>query len=165
MQKNRKGYILLGTNLGNREKQLEIAGFLINEKVGTVSHKSKIYETEPWGAQGQPNFLNQVLEVDTDRSSTEVLELCLEIESKMGRTRTGIYAARIIDIDLLFLGAEVLKEDKLTLPHPRIHLRKFVLEPLSEIAGDLVHPIFEKSIDELLEACEDELAVKVYKPV
>ena len=163
MAKNiQTGYILLGSNLKNREKQLKLATFLINEKIGSVSKKSKIYETEPWGTEGQADFLNQILEIKTNRSPIEILETCLDIESKMGRKRLGKYSARVIDIDLLFLGDEIVESEKLTLPHPRLHLRRFVLKPMVEIAPELIHPVFGKTMKMLLDECPDELEVNIF---
>lgn len=164
MKKNsRIGYLLLGSNLKNREKSLEIATFLINERVGSVSRKSRIYSTKPWGVEGQADFLNQAIEIKTNRSSDEIIDLCLEIESEMGRVRTGRVSARIIDIDFILFENEIVNTPKLILPHPRMHLRNFVLQLLAELAPEAIHPVFKTTISYLFEKCEDMEEVKLFK--
>lgn len=147
---------MLGGNQFNPSKQLEIAIFLIGKEIGEVVKKSNIYETEPWGVDNQPNYLNQAIGVETELLPERVLEKCLAIEKRMGRIRKNQYDPRIIDIDVLLIDDLVRESQKLTLPHPRLHLRNFVLFPLSEIAGEVVHPIFRKEIKKLKEECEDE---------
>lgn len=166
LKKNRRtGYLLLGSNLKNREKSLEIATFLINERVGLVSQKSRIYSTKPWGVEGQADFLNQAIEIKTNRSSDEIIDLCLKIESEMGRVRTGRISARIIDIDFILFEDEIVDTPKLILPHPRMHLRNFVLQPLAELASEEIHPIFKTTISDLFEKCEDTEEVKLFKQI
>ena len=153
-------YILLGGNLGDREENMTVARSYIEEQVGKIIKVSSIYETASWGIAGQPDFLNQVVLILTNFSAEKVMETILAIENKMGRIRTEKNASRIIDIDILFFNDEVINEPGLTVPHPQIQNRKFVLEPLDEIASDLIHPIFKQSIKNLLSTSKDKLKVK-----
>ena len=150
---------MLGGNQFNPSKQLEIAIFLIGKEIGEVVRQSNIYETEPWGVENQPNYLNQAIGIETELLPERVLEKCLNIENRMGRIRKNQYDPRIIDIDVLLIDDLIRDSKKLTLPHPRLHLRNFVLFPLSEIAGEVVHPIFRKEINQLKKECEDDGAV------
>ena len=158
-------YILLGGNLGNREKNLTMAGSYIEKEVGKIIKASSIYETASWGIAEQPDFLNQVLLVETNFSAEEIMEIILTIENKMGRTRAEKNASRIIDIDILFFNDEVINEPGLTVPHPQIQNRKFVLLPLNEIASDLIHPTLQLSVKELLSTSKDKLEVKRLKEI
>lgn len=158
-------YILLGGNLGNREKNLTMAGSYIEKEVGKIVRASSIYETASWGIAEQPDFLNQVLLVETNFSAEEIMEIILTIENKMGRTRAEKNASRIIDIDILFFNDEVINEPGLTVPHPQIQNRKFVLLPLNEIASDLIHPTLQLSVKELLSTSKDKLEVKRLKEI
>ncbi|MBB2144361.1 2-amino-4-hydroxy-6-hydroxymethyldihydropteridine diphosphokinase [Pedobacter sp. LMG 31464] len=153
-------YLLLGSNLGDRELYLDRAVQLISEKVGDVIIKSAVYETEPWGNANQPGFLNLALGVDTRLLPFELLETVLEIEIVLGRVRHEKWGSRLIDIDIIFYGDEIITvDDKLQIPHPEMQHRKFVLEPLAEIAPNLIHPILGKSITELLVTLTDTLSV------
>lgn len=148
-------FILLGTNLGSRIENLEIAMCAIDLKIGKVTNSSKIYETSPWGIADQPNFLNQVLQVSTYLKAEKVLSLILKIEQEMGRKRELKWGARLIDIDILYFGKKVISSQNLTLPHPFLHERRFTLVPLAEIAPDFTHPILQKNNKELLIDCKD----------
>ena len=147
---------MLGGNQFNPAKQLEIAIFLIGKEIGEVVQQSNVYETEPWGVENQPNYLNQAIAIETELLPERVLEKCLHIEKRMGRIRKNQYDPRIIDIDVLLIDDLIRDTEKLILPHPRLHLRNFVLFPLSEIAGKIVHPIFRKEINQLKKESKDE---------
>jgi 2-amino-4-hydroxy-6-hydroxymethyldihydropteridine diphosphokinase len=139
-------YLLLGSNLGNRKEILEKAIELLAQKVGVVIKQSKDYETSPWGVTDQPDFLNLALEIHTKLRPLEVLEQTQSIENQLGRVRKEKWGARLIDIDIMFYGNEIIDEPTLKVPHPFLHERDFALTPLAEIAPDFVHPIFEKTI-------------------
>ena len=154
-------FLQTGTNLGDRLINLEQANDSIEKRVGKIVATSSVYETEAWGVTDQPLFLNQVLKVETRLTAQEVLEIVLNIELEMGRIRIQKWAERLIDIDVLFYNNEIINEENLIVPHPRIQERNFVLKPLIEIVSSLVHPIFNKTMAALLETSKDEL--KVYK--
>lgn len=154
-------YLLIGGNLGDRIENLASARSLVENKVGKIARASSIYETAAWGITEQPNFLNQVLLVETKLSAEKALQRILAIENKMGRIRTQKNASRIIDIDILFFNNEIIKQEDLTIPHPEIQNRKFALVPMNEIAPGMVHPIFKKSIKNLLSTSKDKLEVKL----
>ncbi len=158
----RRVYLGLGTNLGDREKNLQSALEKINWNVGAVMVTSSVYETDPWGFTSENKFLNMVAEVKTDLKPSGLLGRILMIETLMGRTREGKeYKSRIIDIDILFYNNRILTKKALTVPHPGLQDRRFVLEPLCEIAPDFIHPVYKKNIKDLLIECKDES--KVYK--
>lgn len=150
-------FIGLGTNLGQRDQNLENAIELIEEKIGKVERKSSIYETPPWGFESDLTFFNQCIEIATELEANAILILLLSIENEMGRLRSsdGKYISRIIDLDLLAFQDQVIKTKNLTLPHPGIHERNFVLVPLAEIAPKWIHPILGQPIQELLSSAED----------
>jgi 2-amino-4-hydroxy-6-hydroxymethyldihydropteridine diphosphokinase len=152
-------FLLLGTNLGDRKKNLVDACRLIEESVGKIIKRSSVYETEPWGKKEQPEFFNQAIEVGTELSAREVLRAVTEIEKKLGRKREERWGERTMDIDILFYGGEIIESENLVVPHPRIADRRFVLEPLAEIGGEVVHPVVKMKVREMLERCEDELKV------
>ena len=146
-------YLALGSNLGNKSKNLKQAIALIAERIGNLSAISSEYETEPWGFESKNTFLNQVVGVETNLTPEELLEETQTIEKKMGRTTktTHSYSDRIIDVDILFYGNAVMKSEALELPHPFFHQRKFVLDPLNEIAPDFIDPRSGKKIREIAE--------------
>jgi 2-amino-4-hydroxy-6-hydroxymethyldihydropteridine diphosphokinase len=155
-----KTYLLTGGNEGDRYLNLQQARANIELICGQLLLISSLYETAAWGKTDQPDFLNQVLLVNTVLSPRSLLDAIFSIEEKGGRKRTVKNAPRTIDIDILFYNRLVLEESGLTIPHPRIAERRFVLEPLNEISPEFVHPVFGKTIHELLLECNDELAVK-----
>ena len=154
-------FLGLGTNLGDREKNLEQALDKIAEVIGIIVSRSSVYETEPWGFQSSDQFLNMVIGVDTNLKPSGLLGRLLMIESLLGRLRDGKqYSSRIIDIDILLYGRQKVDTLSLKIPHPRMHERKFVLIPLCEIAPRTVHPVFGKTMTKLLKECEDAGKIK-----
>ena len=153
-------YFLLGSNLGNSKEQLLLAKENIEKYIGPIIKLSSLYSTAAWGNNKQPDFLNQVIIVQTLLAPQIVLNEILAIEEKMGRVRTVKNAARIIDIDILFFNSEIIKVKDLIIPHPEIQNRRFVLIPLVEIAGLILHPILKKNAQELLNICTDNLNVQ-----
>lgn len=154
------GYLLTGSNLGDREQHLAKAKELINLECGTVLLASSLYETAAWGKTDQPSFLNQALYIKTSLNARQLMRKILRIEKMMGRIRKEKYGPRIIDIDILVFNNELHNYPLLKLPHPELHNRRFALLPLSEIAPDLEHAVFKKTIKQLLTGCKDELPVK-----
>ena len=154
-----KTYLLLGSNLDNPKKQLSAAIKFIKKDIGTVSRYSSLYETAAWGNTNQPNFLNQVIIVETLLTATQTIETILNIEKKMGRIRTKKNAPRLIDIDILFFNKQIIETPTLTVPHPLLQNRNFVLNPLNELSPNLKHPVLKKTIHQLLRICTDTLEV------
>jgi len=152
-------FLITGGNIGNRNKNLQNAATLIEKRIGSIIKRSKIYETDAWGITDQPSFYNQVHIVKSNFSAKEIIQRILKIEEKMGRIRTIKNAARIIDIDILFFNDEIINDPDLIIPHAEISNRRFVLTPLNELVPEMIHPVFNKSIHELLSACKDELKV------
>ena len=144
-------YLGLGTNIGNKRKNMVTAAALLAERAGDVLSLSSFYETEPWGFDSENTFLNAALELETSCSPMELLRLTQQIEQEMGRTQKsdGSYHDRIIDIDILLYGNEIIHTEELVVPHPLMQQRLFVMQPLAEIAPSLVHPVLQKSMHEL----------------
>jgi 2-amino-4-hydroxy-6-hydroxymethyldihydropteridine diphosphokinase len=154
-------YLLLGTNLGNKSDNLALAKEKIRQSGLIIINESAIYETAPWGFEHPKSFYNQVISLQTDMATDKLLLIFLNIEKLMGRSRlTGQYEARIIDIDILFYDDVIIQSEFLTIPHPLLQLRRFVLEPLCEIAPTLIHPLLNKTVKELLQECSDKRSVK-----
>lgn len=152
-------FLLLGSNLGDRPQVLAAAREAIGEQAGSIVNQSAIYETAPWGITDQPAFLNQVIEISTSLLPEDLLRIILNIEHDLGRVRYERWGARVIDIDILYFGQTVMDSARLTLPHPRIQDRRFVLAPLAEIAPNFLHPVLQKTSSKLLEECPDTSAV------
>jgi 2-amino-4-hydroxy-6-hydroxymethyldihydropteridine diphosphokinase len=153
-------YILLGSNLGDRRKYIALAISAIGVKLGKIERRSSLYETASWGKHDQPDFLNQVIELKTNLNPKDLLAEILSIEILLGRKRIEKWGSRIIDIDILLYGDQVVDEPELTIPHPFLAFRRFCLMPLNEIAPKFVHPVLKKNIQELLFELSDDLFVK-----
>lgn len=158
-----KLYLLLGGNLGDRLRYLQQARKKLAARLGLVTRSSSIYETAAWGNTHQPTFLNQVLEVETELPPEQVLQEINSIEQELGRVRHEHWGSRVIDIDILFYSVLVLQTQRLTVPHPQLHNRRFTLQPLAELVPELLHPVLNKTIAELLADCLDALEVKRYQ--
>lgn len=143
-------YLGLGSNLGDRKRNLEQAIAQLPEEGITVLRASPVYETDPVGLPGEPKFLNQVAEVRTGQSAEELVASLLSIEERLGRVRTGQLASRTLDLDLLLYGDRVLRSLTCTVPHPRMADRAFVLVPLAQLAPDLVVPVWGITVAELV---------------
>ncbi|WP_316840158.1 2-amino-4-hydroxy-6-hydroxymethyldihydropteridine diphosphokinase [Pedobacter gandavensis] len=153
-------YLLLGSNLGDREELLRDAVLQLGEQVGEVFAQSSFYETAAWGKTDQPAFINQAVGLKTTLSPLEVLKTVLGIEAELGRVRKEKWGARLIDIDVILYADEVVDlGEELQVPHPQMQYRKFVLIPLAEIAGGLIHPVIGKRVSEILAILEDNLTV------
>ncbi|MBN2240135.1 MAG: 2-amino-4-hydroxy-6-hydroxymethyldihydropteridine diphosphokinase [Dehalococcoidales bacterium] len=152
-------YLGLGSNLGNRQNNLDYALELLSQRMKVIK-VSSVYETDPVGKLDQPRFLNMVCQVNTMLAPQELLTLAKGIELKMGRLpKKELNAPRIIDIDILLYGDTTMESEKLTIPHPRLTERSFVLIPLDEIAPDVIHPIEKKTVKELLAAITEKQGV------
>lgn len=152
-------YLLLGSNLGAREAYIKQAKELIENDLGQIHKTSSLYETAAWGETDQPDFINQVILVASPYSPRQVLEKILAIERQLDRTRIKKWAARTIDIDILFYNNESLNEVDLIIPHPYLHLRSFTVIPLAEIAPHFYHPVLGKTMRSLCQDVSDHLSV------
>jgi len=152
-------FLHTGSNLGNRIANIQVANFYIKKEIGSIEKYTQYYQTKAWGITEQPDFINQALQVSTNLSPFEVLEKIQLIETTMGRIRLQKWSERLIDIDILFYDDQIINSKNLTIPHPFLQERNFVLVPLQEIAATWQHPIFEQTISELLKTTKDNLKV------
>lgn len=145
-------YLGLGTNLGNKEANLRTAIYKLQERIGKQVSLSSFYETAPWGFESDHSFLNAAIGLETSLSPIEILHITQEIEKELGRTKksvNGSYSDRLIDIDILLYDTLVLQTPELTIPHPLMTERDFVMKPLTEIAENVIHPTLQKTLSEL----------------
>jgi 2-amino-4-hydroxy-6-hydroxymethyldihydropteridine diphosphokinase len=156
-------FLSIGSNLGDRLYNVHQCLNLIEEEIGSIEKKSSVYETEAWGNKMQQPFLNMVIEVHSPMMPHQILETINKIESGMGRVRVEKWEPRIIDIDILYFGDEKISSKDLTIPHPLIQSRKFVLIPLAEIAPTFKHPAIHKTNQALLSECSDPSEVILLK--
>lgn len=159
--KMRQIILIIGGNIGDRLSLITQAKQLLEEKIGKINLISSLYETEAWGGVSKGNYLNQILILESELSAEQVLDKALQIEKVLGRQRDIKWGNRTMDIDILFYGDQIFDTYDLKIPHPYLHLRRFVLEPLAEIAPDFVHPILKLTSAELLQNCEDDSIVKI----
>lgn len=154
-------YLLLGSNLGNRQLLLQQAVELLAERIGNISQKSSLYETQSWGNADAPSYLNQVVAIESVLTPHEVLQVTQQIELQLGRERRERWGSRTIDIDILYYNNWVVNEPPhLIVPHPRLHERRFTLEPLTEIAPYFMHPVLQQTNECLKCIVKDNLEVK-----
>lgn len=146
--------------MGQRQEQLAYAANLIEERCGTIIDRSSIYETAAWGKTDQDCFLNQALVLETTINARDLMNEILYIENLMGRDRIEKYGPRIIDIDIIFFNHQIIRENGLIIPHPEMARRRFVLEPLNQVIPAYIHPVYYKTVNELLNECDDALPVK-----
>jgi 2-amino-4-hydroxy-6-hydroxymethyldihydropteridine diphosphokinase len=154
-----KVFILLGSNQGQRKQFLQKAIVKMEDRCGNILNESSIYETAAWGQTKQAAFLNKVVVLQTKLPADELMKTLLQIEQELGRTRTEKYGPRTIDLDILFYDDLIYHSSIVTLPHPAIQDRRFVLIPLAELSPNKVHPVYKKTIITLLKECADDLAV------
>jgi 2-amino-4-hydroxy-6-hydroxymethyldihydropteridine diphosphokinase len=158
-------YLLTGGNVGNRQEYLKKSAGLIAARCGKIVQQSALYETSAWGKTDQAPFLNQALELSTAMPAALLMTTLLEIENTIGRARRERYGPRTIDIDILLFNQDVIDLPALTVPHPQMAGRRFVLQPLNEIAPALWHPVLHQNIAHLLRVCPDPLPVKKFSRV
>jgi len=155
-------YLLTGGNVGNRQQYLENAALLIETACGKITRRSAVYETAAWGKTDQAAFLNQALELSTLLDPGELMKALLLIEQKTGRERSEKYGPRTIDIDILLFNSAIVQSVLVTISHPQMANRRFVLVPLNEIAAGYMHPVLKKTVSQLLAICPDTLPVKKF---
>ncbi|MCF8223246.1 MAG: 2-amino-4-hydroxy-6-hydroxymethyldihydropteridine diphosphokinase [Bacteroidales bacterium] len=155
-------YLGLGSNTGSRIKNLALARDKLGALPMTVIALSPVYESEPWGFSSPGKFLNQVIEIDSDLQPGELLRHVKKVEREMGRKESGIrYTDRVIDIDILFYGSEIISFSNLVIPHPLLHKRLFVLKPMTDLAPGFIHPVLDSRVSELLDRCDDDSSLPV----
>lgn len=154
-------FLSLGGNLGNTQEIFKACYPLIENKVGTILQQSSLYQTAAWGLQDQADFVNQVILVESELTPEAILTTIQAIEKDFGRERKITWGPRTLDLDILFIDQKIIQTTDLQVPHPHIQDRKFVLIPMDEIAGNFEHPIFKKSMVELLRETTDATPVSL----
>ena len=154
-------FISLGGNLGNTLEIFKNSYIEIEKKIGRISTFSKIYQTAAWGKTDQADFLNQVIQAETNLDPEKIMSELLEIELFFGRRRDVIWGPRILDLDILFLGNQIVSSENVDIPHPQIAHRRFVLIPMAEIAPEFLHPVLQQTRLELLEQTTDLQSVQL----
>ncbi len=152
-------YLLLGSNMGNSRQQLLYAKKNIQQQIGKIIRQSDLYSTAAWGNTNQPDFLNQVIIVQTKLTALQTMQSILTLEKIMGRIRSKKNDPRIIDIDIIFFNKEIISTANLTVPHPQLQNRNFVLVPLNQLSPNFKHPVLTQTIHQLLRNCPDNLTV------
>ena len=163
--RSNQAYLLLGGDKGDRLENISKAITRIASLSESAPLQSDIFESDPWGFESSLKFLNVALIITTKLDSDRLLAELLEIERELGRKRDAninSYSSREMDIDIIFYNNDIIDSEKLIIPHPRMYQRRFVLEPLNQIASQYIHPILNKSIKELLEECPDKSPVTIY---
>ena len=158
-------FVLLGSNLGDRELLVNQACRMMGERCGEIVAKSRLFESEPWGFQSEHWFLNMVVRLATPLSPDALMQELLNIEKELGRDRTVQhegYVSRPMDLDILYYGDEIIDTQLVIVPHPRLHQRRFTLLPLCDVAPDFVHPTIKKTNLQLLDECQDSGKVNIY---
>lgn len=155
-------FLSLGSNLGNRQENLQKAVMFIEKKIGKTLKKSLIYESEAWGNTNQGPFLNQIISIKSQNEAEEILQIIQKIEKELGRIRNVPWGPRTIDIDIIFYNKQIINMKELIIPHSNMASRNFVLIPLVEIAPDFIHPVLSLSNEELLRKCKDKSSVIVF---
>jgi len=154
-------FFCIGGNLGDRKANLEETLDFLNFNIGDVIISSDIYETEPWEMSDVPTFYNQVVVVETKMTNEQLISEIKEIEMYYGRVRNGLnYQSREMDVDVIFIDDEIIDSKELQVPHPKMTHRRFVLEPLAQIAAEKLHPVSKKTVKQLLDECSDSHSVK-----
>ena len=156
-------YILFGSNMGDKDVVFAESCLLINKRCGKLKDISSPYESEPWGFEADEWFLNRLIVIETELDPDELMRQLLDIEAELGRVRQPEiegYTSRVVDLDILYYGNWVMQTPMVTIPHPRLHLRRFALMPLCELIPDFVHPVLQRTQNELLEACPDTSEVR-----
>ena len=163
-----KCYVLFGSNMGEKNAVFAQACLLINNRCGRVVRISAAYESEPWGFEADEWFLNRVIVLETELEPEELLRRLLDIEAELGRVRHPEiqgYTSRTADLDILYYGNQVIQTERLTVPHPRLHQRRFALLPMCEVAPEWVHPVLQMTQTELLQCCPDASIVRELCPL
>ncbi len=153
---------IIGGNMGNRSDLISKAKYLLQDSLGDPILLSSIYETAAWGKKSSGDYLNQVLVFDSDFSPHELLAIGQNIENSLGRIRVEKWTDRTMDVDILYIGQKIVYHPDLAIPHPHIAQRRFVLEPVTEVLPDFIHPVFKLTNQQLLENCGDNSAVRIF---